>query len=156
MKTWRRRTVTRLTRRAGELTHPRVLLTFQSTNTPPRRKLEALDYPILAILPGAETGVLLADQLAEKFGTRTNPLYLSTARRNKYVMGETIRKAGVRAVKQTIARHWSEAAKFLKEWNPSPYKVSQRGRRCEQRTELFVNVESAIAAATVLLLLPTR
>jgi hypothetical protein len=49
------------------------------------RKLQALPYPILAILPGAETGVLLADQLADKFGTRTNPLYLSTARRNKYV-----------------------------------------------------------------------
>lgn len=86
-------------------------------------KLKALQYPILAILPGAETGVLLADKLADKFSTRTNPLYLSTARRNKYVMGETIRKAGVRAVKQKIAATWEEAEAFLKDWNPDPFKV---------------------------------
>lgn len=87
------------------------------------QKLKALPTPILAILAGAETGVLLADQLAEKFATRRNPLHLSLARRNKYIMGETIRKAGVRAVKQHICSDWTEAETFLREWNPSPYKV---------------------------------
>ena len=49
---------------------------------------------------GAETGVLLTDQLSDAMGLRTNDLSKSKARRDKYLMGETIREAGIRAVKQ--------------------------------------------------------
>ena len=87
-------------------------------------QVQALPWKVCAVLPGAETGVLLADQLAAAMSVRTNPIHLSAARRNKWIMGETIRKAGVRAVKQTIAGSWGEAVEFLREWNPSPYKVS--------------------------------
>jgi hypothetical protein len=45
-------------------------------------------------MPGAETGVLLADELATALETRANPQELSLARRNKYIMGETVRSAG--------------------------------------------------------------
>jgi biotin carboxylase len=84
-------------------------------------ELRALGAPVAAVLAGAETGVLLADQLASKLGTRSNPLELSLARRNKYVMGETVRAAGVRAVRQQRATEWATVKAFLDEWQPSPF-----------------------------------
>jgi hypothetical protein len=38
-------------------------------------------------------------------------------------MGETIRAAGIRAVKQLKASTWAEIAAFLEDWKPSPFKV---------------------------------
>ncbi len=43
---------------------------------------------MIAILPGAETGVDLADKLAARLGTRNNGEELTEARRNKFLMGE--------------------------------------------------------------------
>ena len=85
--------------------------------------VRALGFPVIAVLAGAETGVELADQLSERMGLTTNGTALSEARRNKYVMGETIRAAGVRAVKQLRAINWGEIDAWIKEWNPSPFKV---------------------------------
>jgi hypothetical protein len=78
---------------------------------------------IAAVIAGAETGVELADALSEKLGIRTNGTHLSEARRNKYVMGETIRAAGLRAVKQLKASSWEEVENFLDAWKPDPFKV---------------------------------
>ncbi|CAN0378240.1 unnamed protein product, partial [Discosporangium mesarthrocarpum] len=50
-----------------------------------------LPHPVIAILPGAETGVELADMLAARMGTRCNSEELTLARRNKYLMGEQVR-----------------------------------------------------------------
>jgi hypothetical protein len=86
-------------------------------------QLAALPWPVKIILPGAETGVELADQLSSHFGLRTNGTAQSEARRNKYVMGETVRSAGIRAVKQLQSRTWGEIAAFLQEWQPNPYRV---------------------------------
>jgi len=52
--------------------------------------LEALPFHIVALIPGAETGVELADRLSEKLGLRSNGEKGSEARRNKYVMGEKV------------------------------------------------------------------
>ena len=82
-----------------------------------------LGYKIEAIFPGAETGVLLADKLSEFLKLRTNGTVLSEARRNKYIMGETVRSAGVRAVRQLKSSVWGEIETWLSAWNPSPYKV---------------------------------
>ena len=65
----------------------------------------------------------MADELSERMGLRTNGTALSEARRNKYVMGETIRSAGVRAVKQLKASTWAEISSFLEDWKPTPFKV---------------------------------
>ena len=71
------------------------------------RELQELPWKVIAVLPGAETGVIVGDLLAAALpGMRSNPLELSVARRNKYVMGETVRKAGLRAVKQLRATAW--------------------------------------------------
>ena len=103
--------------------------------------IEALPWSVVAILPGAETGVLLADRLSDSHSsgdTRKNPIGLSQARRNKYVMGETIRKAGVRAVKQKIASTWEEASAFLKGWNPDPFKVIVKPNQSAGSDDVFL------------------
>ncbi len=66
-------------------------------------ELNALPFKISAVIAGAETGVELADRLSESLGLRTNGTNHSEARRNKFVMGETIRAAGIRAVHQVLA-----------------------------------------------------
>ncbi len=45
-------------------------------------------------MAGTETGVELADQLSELLGLRSNGTSLSEERRNKYAMGEAVRRAG--------------------------------------------------------------
>ena len=86
-------------------------------------QLEALQQPVVAVLPGAETGVLLADRLAEAIGTRGNGTAMSAHRRNKYLMGEAVRAAGLRAVKQLRATEWAAIAAFIAAWRPEPVKV---------------------------------
>ncbi|KDO26061.1 hypothetical protein SPRG_20619 [Saprolegnia parasitica CBS 223.65] len=49
---------------------------------------------IVAVLPGAETGVLLADELGTIFNLTRNKMEHTLARRDKYLMGETLREAG--------------------------------------------------------------
>ena len=77
--------------------------------------LEALGMSsrIVAVLPGAETGVLLADALSSELGLRSNGLCQSLARRNKYAMGERIRESGLRAVKQCSALIWADVEAFI-------------------------------------------
>ncbi|MFI8106525.1 ATP-grasp domain-containing protein [Streptomyces sp. NPDC086023] len=61
-------------------------------------RLRALD-PV-AVLAGQEPGVPLADALSERLGLATNGTALSTARRDKYEMIETLRAAGIRCAEQ--------------------------------------------------------
>eukprot|EP01033_Poteriospumella_lacustris_P007536 gene7536-5418_t len=77
--------------------------------------LQDLPFPILAVIPGAETGVELADQLSSRLGLRSNGTSQSIARRNKYYMGETVRAAGVRAVKQEICSNVEQMVAFLED-----------------------------------------
>lgn len=89
-----------------------------------RRLCEAKGLRLAAVMPGAETGVKLADALSEAVvcgrwarGARTNGTNLSEARRNKAEMGEAVRRAGVRAVRQLRADAWPPVAKWLAdEW----------------------------------------
>ncbi len=53
-------------------------------------QLKALPFNIVAVLPGAETGVELSDRLSHRMHLRTNGESGSLARRNKYLMGETV------------------------------------------------------------------
>jgi hypothetical protein len=54
-----------------------------------------LPFEILAVVPGAETGVELADRLSHRMRLRSNGEVGSLARRNKYLMGEAVRRAGI-------------------------------------------------------------
>lgn len=73
-----------------------------------------MPFDIIAVIPGAETGVELADQLSWKMGLRSNGVEKSLARRNKYHMGELVRQAGVRAVKQAVCTTIEQVDEFLK------------------------------------------
>lgn len=76
-------------------------------------QLKALPFNILAVIPGAETGVELADRLSFRLKLRSNGESGSLARRNKYLMGEKVRSAGVRAVKQQICTSVDQMQDFL-------------------------------------------
>lgn len=77
-----------------------------------------------AVFPGAELGVRLADALSDALGLECNGMEHSAARRDKYLMGETLRARNVRAVKQVKASTWAEAEDFLvNELRPTPFEV---------------------------------
>jgi len=102
-------------------------------------KLQSLNKVIVGIMPGAETGVLLSDQLVDAFGTRGNRLRSSLARRNKYLMAEQIRSKGIRAVEQVIATEWEQVANFLKAQN------------CEENFEIIVKPNDSAGSDDVFL-----
>ena len=66
-----------------------------------------------AILPGAETGVPLAEKLAHQYGTRNNGIACSPPRRNKYLMQEAIRGAGIRAIMQSLCMSVEDCRDFF-------------------------------------------
>lgn len=67
------------------------------------RTLAALaEYKPVAVLPGGELGVELADRLSEALGLPTNGTALSAARRDKFTQIERIRSAGLRAARQLL------------------------------------------------------
>jgi hypothetical protein len=63
----------------------------------------------LFVIPGQEPGVLLADQLSEALGVRTNGTTFSEARRNKFKMIDTVAAAGLRTAAQLITDDAEEA-----------------------------------------------
>ncbi|MFD0368191.1 ATP-grasp domain-containing protein [Streptomyces sp. NPDC127114] len=52
-------------------------------------------HGIIAVIPGTESGVELADQLSAELGTPGNGMSRPTARRNKYDMVQALRDAGL-------------------------------------------------------------
>ncbi|OQS06403.1 hypothetical protein THRCLA_01559 [Thraustotheca clavata] len=112
----------------------RVQFTAEIYHNGADKSMEALDttiaalhnvgVPIIGVLPGAETGVCLADRLTDRMGLPTNGAVGTEARRNKYLMGEKIRAAGLRAVKQCSATTWSEIVNFIEnDLKPEPFEV---------------------------------
>lgn len=60
-------------------------------------------YEIKAVLPGAESSVIIADQLASYFSVPRNNTATSLARRHKFHMIEKIKQAGLLTQKQYLA-----------------------------------------------------
>jgi len=86
--------------------------------------IRALRYNVIGVIAGAEPGVKLTDLLSERMGLTTNGSAGSEGRRNKYVMGEKIRAAKLRAVKQCLATSWKQAKKYITNTlKPEPFKV---------------------------------
>jgi len=74
---------------------------------------EVAQYRPAAVIAGSEIGVEFADTLAEALGLAGNGTSLSAARRDKYLMIETIRQAGLAAARQARV----ESAAELMEWH---------------------------------------
>lgn len=102
-----------------------VMINSLSQIAPPnnlhKNTLKGLDRELIAVLAGTETGVELADKLSELLGLPTNGSLHSEARRNKFVMGETIRSYGVDAVLQLRATSWNE----IQEWVIEQFKLDK-------------------------------
>merc|ERR1719181_793471 len=73
-------------------------------------QLKSAGVPIAAVIPTFDPAVYLTDLLAACVGVRGNPSQgpLAKARRNKWVMSEAVKKAGLRSVKEKLVTSWSE------------------------------------------------
>ena len=135
----------------GSKVEPTLLVQHDSSARDPAAALAATlaaitgqGSPVLAILPGAETGVELADRLASAYGTRCNKADLTVARRNKFKMQEVLAEKGkIRTVNQALCRSESEVRLLV---NSSFLFVCVRSEGCS----LFVKVR---ASNTLLILL---
>ncbi len=79
------------------------------------RIIEALsNYTIISVLPGTETGVLLADRIANTIGCPANPVESSQARRNKYEMSKRITDKSLVAIQQFCSNDPTELVNWVK------------------------------------------
>lgn len=69
-------------------------------------------YDPIAVIPGSEFGVEVADKLSGILGLPSNGDYLSNARRNKYQMAQVAQKAGIKIAKQLSSASLPEAIKW--------------------------------------------
>ena len=75
--------------------------------------LKALPVHLLGILVGCESGVECHDALTTAFGGfPSNGIEKSLTRRDKHPMGECVRNAGLRAVRQELCSNWDSARVF--------------------------------------------
>lgn len=77
-------------------------------------------HHVKAVIPGAETGVILADLLSEKLNLPGNPVKTSDTRRNKFLMSQALHQHGI-VVASSISTHklieilsWREKNGFKK------------------------------------------
>ena len=88
-----------------------------------KSELTGLELPISAVMVGAETGVELGEKLSSGLRIKCNDSEHDLCRKNKYHVVETIRAAGLGAMRQIQATTWGEIATVLDEWVPEPFKV---------------------------------
>ena len=75
--------------------------------------LRSLDAHVLGVLVGCESGVECHDALTSALrGHPSNGPERSLARRDKHPMGECVRNAGLRAVRQELCSNWDSARVF--------------------------------------------
>ena len=86
--------------------------------------LRDVGLPVRDVIVGCETGVLLADLLAEELGVRGNGSEKSALRRNKWLQTEAVRAAGLPACGQKLASCAADVEEFLASPDfPTPFKA---------------------------------
>ncbi|MEM6295096.1 MAG: ATP-grasp domain-containing protein [Myxococcota bacterium] len=76
---------------------------------------EVAKHRPLAVIPGHDPGVELADALAERLGLPNNGTTLSVARNKKFPMQEVLRNAGVRHMQSYSVESWTQLAALFPE-----------------------------------------
>lgn len=93
-------------------------------------ELQSLGLGFAGFLCGAEPGVELYDALTARWNKAKGPgglllpsngEELSAARRDKYLMSERVRAAGLRAVRQARCAEWGKAAAFIEGLFPTGF-----------------------------------
>ena len=106
----------------------------------------------LAILPGIDSGVTLADQLSTHLKlVATNTKDQQEARRNKDVMQACIAKAGLRHIKSDAIESYKQAEHWIKENTQLPVVIKPQNsggsngvKKCETLDDVKVAIESLI------------
>ncbi|MET0237180.1 MAG: ATP-grasp domain-containing protein [Kibdelosporangium sp.] len=113
-------------------------------------------YSPICVLAGQEPGVLLADVLAERLGLPTNGTALSSARRDKYEMIETLRAAGLHCAEQFKSGDVEELVSWADRVAAYPVVVkplqSAAGDSvvvCDTAEEVRTAAKSVLAAETI-------
>ena len=102
--------------------------------------------PILAIIPGAETGVHLAEKLASLGDLRINDESTHHALRKKFNALEAVREAGLKAPKQQLCSNESDVQKFIADVR----KVHSNGSyKCIVKPNESVRSDSVFLCTTV-------
>jgi biotin carboxylase len=108
-------------------------------------------YPLVAVLPGAEPGVQLADALSERMGLATNGTAMSAARRDKFLMIEALRAAGIRCARQFSSSSPEELAAWAEREGSYPVVVKpQRSAGSDSVSICHDADEVARSARTIL------
>ncbi|MFJ3881039.1 ATP-grasp domain-containing protein [Streptomyces sp. NPDC090077] len=107
--------------------------------------LAALD-PV-AVIPGQEPGVRLADTLSERLGLATNGTALSAARRDKFEMIETLRAAGIRCAEQFKSGSPQAVADWTRALGSLPVVVKPLSSASADNVYICHSAEEAEAAA---------
>jgi biotin carboxylase len=84
-------------------------------------------YPVSVAIPGSETGVLFADELAERLGLPGNGTARSASRRDKLAMAKALIAHGVRAPKTIEVTDPDSMVRWADEHNLWPIMVKPPG-----------------------------
>ena len=86
-------------------------------------QLRSLPFDIIGAISGSELGIEVTDFITEALGIPSNGTELTNARRDKYQMGECVRRHGVRATKQARVQSWPEVQTFISDLRANPFRV---------------------------------
>ncbi|WP_406429897.1 ATP-grasp domain-containing protein [Streptomyces sp. NBC_01589] len=103
------------------------------------------------VVAGQEPGVPLADLMSEMLGLPTNGSALSAARRDKYLMIEAVRKAGVRCARQFRSDDADAVAAWAGEQDGRPVVVKPLAASGAQGVSICTDPDQARGAARAIL-----
>ncbi|NET73439.1 MAG: ATP-grasp domain-containing protein [Sphaerospermopsis sp. SIO1G2] len=103
-------------------------------------------FDIAFVIPGCDLGVELADVLSEKLGLPSNGTKYSSARRNKFEMGEVIRDFGIRAVNQIKSANLEEILSWVKDTQEWPVVLKPTSSVCTDNV-IFCDCEDDVISA---------
>jgi len=109
------------------------------------------EYRPVAVLAGQEPGVPLADALAEQLGLPGNGTAQSSARRDKYEMIESLRRAGVRCADQLKSADKAEVLAWVAERGEYPVVVKPLNSAATDGVEICSDAEQVAAAVDAIL-----
>ncbi|MCE1180079.1 MAG: ATP-grasp domain-containing protein [Micrococcales bacterium] len=99
-----------------------------------------------AVVPGAEFGVLLAEELARQQGLPVNLDLPGDPRRDKSTMLERLREQGVRAAAGRTVRSVDELDRWLSEWGRYPVVIKPARSAGSDGAQVCESREQALAA----------
>lgn len=108
-------------------------------------------YAITKVIAGAESGTIIADIIGSLLKLPSNNPQTSNLRRNKYLMGEAIRKAGLTYVKQELINDDAKAVYTATQWNNWPVVIKPLDSAGGDGVTICRNAQAITQAVTQLL-----